>query len=151
MATEKKKKKTHSARADAFASVAFWQLMAFIMLLCFVWASEVLDLPALLFGLERTPFNLFRACLMSAAVIVAAVIAVGHTYEQQKALMKNLLTACLYCHRVKTKEDEWVHIEDYFLKLFPVALDRGACPECDQMLKSVSGRAKDVQKEAGDG
>jgi len=56
-------------RRDAFASIAIWQIAAFIFLLCLVWFNELLDIPAMMFGAEPTPFSLYRACLLSAAVI----------------------------------------------------------------------------------
>ena len=125
-------------RSDAFSRIAFWQLMAFLFLLCFVWASELLDFPAWAFGAEPTPFSLFRATLLSAAVIAAGVAAIGYTYEQQRALLRKLLETCMYCHRVKTPADTWEHVELYFIKHYPVPMIRGACPECEKMLEEVA-------------
>ena len=131
-----------SAQKDAFASVAFWQLMAFCLLLCFVWASEFIDLPHRAFGTPARPFSLYHTSILSAAIITAAIIAVGHTYERQKALVKSLLMTCLYCHRVKTDENTWEHVEEYFMKHYPVAIDRGPCPECESMLRSIDDKKK---------
>jgi len=127
-----------SPKKDAFSSIAVWQFTTFILLLCFVWVSEIFDLPAIVFGAKETPFNLFRASLLSAAVVVAGIIAVGHSYERQRRLVKQLLMTCLYCHRVKTDKGKWLHLDEYFMTHYPVAVDRMACPECDKMLKSVN-------------
>ena len=124
-------------RTDAFASIALWQFLSFILVICFVWVNEVLDLPALIFGVPKTGFSFIRGCILSAAVITAAVIAVGHTYEKQKSLIRKLLKTCLFCHRVKTETGSWMHVEEYFLQNFPVAVDHSACPDCEQMLESV--------------
>lgn len=126
-----------SPKKDAFSSIALWQFIAFILLLCFVWASEVLDLPARVFGVDASPFNLYRASLLSAAIVVTGIIAVGHSYERQRKLVKQLLMTCLYCHRVKTDRGKWLHLDEYFMSHYPVAVDRTACPECQKMLKSV--------------
>lgn len=134
---EKVGAKYSTPKADAFSSMALWQFLAFIVLLCFVWTSELLDLPAIVFGSEETEFNIYRVSLLSAAIITAGIIAVGHSYERQRRLVKQLLMTCLYCHRVKTDKGKWMHVEDYFLAHYPVAVDRNACPECQQMLKSV--------------
>ena len=131
-------------KRDAFASIAVWQFLSFIMLLCFVWVNEILDLPALIFSAAKSPFSFFRAFVLSAAVITAAVIAVGHTYEKQKSLIRKLLRTCLFCHRVKTETGDWMHVEEYFLQNFPVAVDHQACPDCEQMLESV--KEKDEAK-----
>lgn len=134
-------------KRDVFASVAVWQFMAFIFLLTFVWTSEILDLPALVFGANETPFNVYRASLLSAAVIVAGIIAVGHAYEKQRKLVKELMMTCLYCHRVKTDKGAWMHVEEYFLSHYPVSMDRSACPDCQKMLESVGALEKNMSAE----
>jgi hypothetical protein len=133
-----------SMRKDAFARVAFWQYMAFIFLLCFVWVLEVLDIPHRAFGAEASPFNLYRVCLVSAAVIGAAVIAIGYTYEQQRAMLRKLLKTCLYCHRVKTAEGKWEHVDEYFIKHYPVSMERGACPACEEMLSVLNEKSSQI-------
>jgi NAD-dependent dihydropyrimidine dehydrogenase PreA subunit len=130
-----------TTRRDAFAKVALWQLMAFVLLLCFLWASELIDLPAVVFDASPTPFNLFRVCLLSAAIITAGIVTVGHAYEQQKAVIKQMLMTCLYCHRIKTAEGIWEHVEEYFIKNYPIVIDRDACPDCKSMLDSIDTRA----------
>jgi len=143
---ESKGLKYSTPKADAFSSMALWQFLAFIVLLCFVWASEIFDLPALVFGSEETKFNIYRVSFLSAAIITAGIIAVGHSYERQRRLVKQLLMTCLYCHRVKTDKGKWMHVEDYFLLHYPVAVDHNACPECQQMLKSVEAMHQDKAK-----
>ncbi|OGV69306.1 MAG: hypothetical protein A2283_13830 [Lentisphaerae bacterium RIFOXYA12_FULL_48_11] len=143
---EAKSKRYTTPKADAFSSMALWQFLSFIALLCFVWTSEILDLPALVFGSEETSFNLYRVSLLSAAIITAGIITVGHSYERQRRLVKQLLMTCLYCHRVKTDKGKWMHVEDYFLSHYPVAVDRNACPECQQMLKTVEDMHRDNPK-----
>lgn len=135
---EKSDTKKMAAGRDAFSSVAIWQMMTFMMLLCFVWASEFLDLPSLVFGAEKSAFNIFRAFIYSAVVIGAGIVAVGHTYEKQKAVIANMLQTCIYCHRIKTSNGKWEHVEDYFLKHYPIAINRGYCPECSDMLQAVA-------------
>jgi len=131
------KKSKASTKLDAFSRIAFWQLMAFAILLCFIWVNELMDLPAEWFGTAPTPFNFYRGCLLSAVIIVGAVVTVGHTYEQQKAVVRSLLTTCSYCHRVQTGPVEWEHVEEYFLRHYPLEVRRGICPECETMLKDL--------------
>jgi hypothetical protein len=139
-----KRMKVRLSSKDAFSSVAFWQLMCFVLLLCFVWASEVLDIPRLMFDAESTPFNLYRACVLSAAVITAGIVSVGHTYERQKAIIGRMLMTCVYCHRVMHDDGTWEHVEEYFVRNYPMEVDHGACPSCEAMLASV-GDKKDVK------
>jgi hypothetical protein len=127
---------------DAFASVAFWQLMSFVLLLCFIWVSEIIDLPKLIFDSEETPFSLYRVCVLSAAVITAAIISVGHTYERQKAVIGRMLMTCVYCHRVMHEDGSWEHVEEYFMRNYPMEVGHGACPACENMLQSVQDKSK---------
>ena len=135
MSTDEEKKVR--INKDAFASVAIWQIVAFIALILFIWVNGLLDIPARVFGAEPTPFSMFQACMLTAAAITAAVICVGHTYEQQRSLLRKLLETCIYCHRVKTPEQEWEHVESYFIKHYPVGMDRSVCPHCQDMLEEV--------------
>ena len=133
---------TSNDKKDSFALIAFWQLLVFVLLLCFLWASEVLDLPHIVFGAKGTPFNLSRVCILSAAIITAGIVAVGHTYEQQRHIVNKLVMTCLYCHRVKTSEGNWEHVEQFFTQNFPVKSNEGACPDCKTMLQSLDGEGQ---------
>lgn len=124
-------------KKDSFALIAFWQLLVFVLLLCFLWASEVLDIPQLIFGAPGTPFNLSRVCLLSAAIITAGIVAVGHTYEQQRKIVNKLVMTCLYCHRVQSADGTWEHVEKFFTDNFPVKTDEGECPDCKAMLQTL--------------
>lgn len=125
---------------DAFASVAFWEFMAFLILLLSIWVSEIMDLPSMLLGAPQSEFNFARACLLSAVVITAGIVAVGHTYERQKTLIRRLLMTCTYCHKVLGADGKWEYVEEYFTRHYPMSLERGACPACEDMLKSLNER-----------
>lgn len=133
-----KKKKT--LEGDAFSSVAAWQFLSFVLLLVTVWANEYFDLASVVFDSDPLPFSLYRASMLSAVIITIGVVSVGHTYEKQKALVRPLLMSCLYCHRVQIDKEKWMHVEEYFIKQYPIDMERGACPDCQAMLQSVSAR-----------
>lgn len=130
-------KKRSISTIDAFSSVALWQLMSFIMLLCFIWVNEFFDLSHIIFDTERSPFNFYRVSLLSSGVITAAIVTIGHTYEKQRKVINKIVTACLYCHRVQNKNGSWEHVVEYFMKNFPVNLERGTCPDCKKMLQTI--------------
>ncbi|TFH14644.1 MAG: hypothetical protein E4H02_09490 [Lentisphaerales bacterium] len=122
---------------DAFSRVAFWQLMAFVFLGCFVWVVELFDLSSTMFGTAPMPFNLSRTFLLSGGIITAGIIAVGHTYEQQRAIVKGVVSTCLYCHRVQSSDGRWEHVNEYFLKHYPVDSNHLVCSDCETMLADV--------------
>lgn len=131
-----------SARKDAFARIAFWQFMAFTFLLVFAWANAILDFPSIVFGTQRLPFDLYRTCMMTAGIMAAAVVTVGHTYEQQKVLLKQYLVACPYCNRVQVNADNWTHAEEYFMEHSPIPVTKTACPSCEKMLTELHEHTK---------
>ncbi len=135
-----------AVKRDAFASIAFWQFMSFILLISVIWVNEQFDLAWLILGAAPSSFSLARGCILTAAVIVSAIITVGHTYERQRTLVKKLLMTCLYCHRVKTDQGRWMHVEEYFMENYPVSVDRHACPDCKQMLETVDEKSAQAQE-----
>ena len=127
---------------DAFTRIAVWQFMAFIILLIFAWAVEIIDVPALLFDAPPSEFSLYRAITMTAAIICCAIIAVGHTYEQQRRLISQIKQRCPYCHKVLTGKDNWEHVADYFMRHYPMKINQDACPSCRSMLADVESHIK---------
>lgn len=61
------------------ARVVFWQLMAFLMLLLLVWVNELLDLAALWYGTTPRDPNYFSAWIMTAGILLTALIATSQT------------------------------------------------------------------------
>ncbi len=114
----------------SFAVTAAWQFAAFFILLLLVWANSLLDLPALLFGVSARGVDLFGSCIVSAGVLVAAVVTVGQTYLRQRAFAAQFVTVCSDCRRVKINEDLWQGIEDYMAVHSRVMLSHGLCPHC---------------------
>jgi hypothetical protein len=148
MADEAPRKKKHG---DAFTSVAIWQFLCFILLLCFVWASEFVDLPGVVGGAqERAPFNTHRVLVLSIAIGAAGVIAVGHTYEKQKSVVRRILKTCMFCNRIQTHKGDWEHVSDYFFAHYPADLQKGSCPACEEMVNAVNARVavKEMEDEA---
>ncbi len=113
-----------------FAYIACWQFAVFFILFLLIWVNEFLDIAALFYGAPKTPPDITRACLSSAGVLLAAIIAVGHTYVQQQNLVFGMLTMCSYCHKVRISEMDWERIEEYVGKRTAAAFSHGICPVC---------------------
>lgn len=113
-----------------FAFIAFWQFMAFLMLILLVWVNEVLDLASLLWGTSPVSPNIFRGAVLSAGVLITAVITVGHTYEQQKRVIRGCLTVCSRCKRVRLDRAAWERLEEYVARNSNLTFTHGVCPEC---------------------
>jgi hypothetical protein len=113
-----------------FAIIAFWQFCTFFMLLLLVWVNELLNLPSLLFSAELAPPDLYRGCVLSAGVILTAVITVGHTYVQHRQSLYGLVTVCAKCRKIRGEDDVWQTLESYFSEHSDMTFSHGLCPKC---------------------
>lgn len=138
---------TESIPKDPFGYISFWQLLTFIMMLLLIWVSELRDMPSLLFNTAASGVNYFRACTLSAAVLITAIIAIGNTYLQQKRVLTHLISVCSNCHKVQVNENNWRRVEDYVSEHSPLTFTHGLCPECQakimQTIKDRAGRGTD--------
>ena len=138
MQKNKKKNKTLVlAIKHGFAYIAFWQFAGFMILILLVWANEFLDFAAFFFDVAAQAPNYIRACVSSAAIIVAAIIVVGNTYNQQHKIISGMLTICSYCHRIELEKDIWEYIEKQLNKNPSLHVTHGICAECIEKVKKT--------------
>ena len=121
--------------AGSLSYVALWQFMGFILLLCIIWASEIMDLPDLFFRIGHTEINIFRACVTSSAVIICAIIVVGNTYIQQTHIIKGLLIVCSSCQKIRINQEKWENMDDYVTEHSLAAFSHGFCPDCYEKMQ----------------
>ena len=119
-----------------FAYIAAWQSAAFLMLFLLIWVNEVIDIAALVYGAPPSPPDLTRACVSSAGVLLAAIVAIGHTYVQQQSLIIGILTICSYCHKVRISEEDWERVEEFVGKRTAANFSHGICPACFERAKA---------------
>lgn len=135
--------------------IAVWQFLSFMILLCLIWVAGVMDLPAMFFDVPTDGVDVMNACILSAAVIVCAIITVGNTYLQQQRALKGLHLVCPQCKKVKTGESEWQDMEQYLRAKTHIKVNRNLCPTClkkmeeevtahnEQQWVGVAGAAQD--------
>ena len=128
---------------SGFAYIALWQLLVFGMLVLLVWVNEMLDLPALMFGISGRSADVTRGCLATAGVLVAAVCTVGNTYLQQRQIVKGLLTICSYCKKIRIESSAWQQVEEYIGKRSPIQFTHSVCPDCFVRVNAMITRDDD--------
>ena len=134
------KKQVHLLR-DPFAYIGFWQFLTFIMLILVVWVSEVRDMPALLFDTDPQDINIFRACLLTAGVLVAAIVAIGNTYLQQKRVLNSMISVCSSCNKVRVNQNQWKKMEEYISDNSLLTFTHGLCPDCmEKVMQTINQR-----------
>ena len=115
---------------DPLLYVAFWQGLCFLLLALLVWVSEYYDLSALWLHAAPKPPDLMHAWALTIGIAVTALITVGHTYEQQRHIIRGLLTVCANCHRIRLSTEKWEQMDDYLGDHSLALLTHGLCPEC---------------------
>ena len=120
-----------------FAYIAVWQSAIFLLLILMVWANEVIDLTALIFGVERTPMDVTRGCVSTAGVLIAWIVTVGNTYLQQRHIVSGLLTICSYCKKIRIDNQVWQRVEEYIGRRSSIDFTHSVCPECYVRVKAM--------------
>lgn len=119
--------------------VAVWQFMCFLLLITFVWASEVVDLKHLVYDTPPAPVDWLKASLISAAIAAVCIITVGHTYLQEKRILRGLIIVCSYCHKVQIENRAWQQMELYVSDRSLAEFTHGVCPVCyEQKMRELN-------------
>ena len=135
-----------SRKVDALFSVAFWQLMTFLLLILLIWTNEVLDLTALWFNSPASKMNIYRGCVLTIGVIVVGIITVGHTYLQQKRIISGLLTVCASCRKIRLDDHLWEQLDEYVSEHSLALISHGLCPHCFEAMKREVDAMEKVKK-----
>ncbi len=118
--------------------VAFWQFMCFLLLICFVWAAEIVDLKHLLYGTPHEPADWLKASLITAGIIAVCIVTVGHTYLQKKRILRGFIIVCSYCKKVQIENSAWQQMEAYVSDRTLAEFSHGVCPSCyDRIIKEL--------------
>ena len=130
-----KKSNSISLKHDGFFMTAFWQLMAFVMMILLIWVDEVLDLSNLWFGIGPGHPNFFKGCALTIGILCIAIITIGHTYLQQKHIISRLIIICSQCRKMRIDEHVWEHLDQYVADHSKSQISHGLCPQCYEMAK----------------
>jgi len=123
---------------DPFAYIAFWQLMTFIILIMLVWINELRDGAAIFFSTSSGEFSIYRASILTVAVLIAAIITIGNTYLQEQRVVKSMISVCSNCHRVRLNDAVWQKMEEYIGERSLLSFTHGLCPDCTKdLMKTI--------------
>ena len=123
---------------DPFAYIAFWQLMTFVILILLIWINELRDGASFFFLEPVHEFSIFRACVLTGCVLIAAIITIGNTYLQERRVLKSMISVCSNCHRVRLNDQVWQKWEEYIGARSLLTFSHGLCPECTkELMKTI--------------
>jgi hypothetical protein len=110
--------------------IAFWQFLCFTMLICLIWTAHSLDAAESFFGVSGEDKSFIHTCLLTAGIIVVGFITVGHTYLQERRMLRGFIRVCSYCHKVEIEDQAWQQIEMFISDRSLAEFTHGVCPSC---------------------
>lgn len=104
----------------------------FGLLVAFVWASELLDLPRRWLGAPATPVNLREA--LAATVLVAALATAEFAFTRRLLRrikrLEGILPICSSCKKIRDAAGEWRAVESFVREHSEAEFSHGLCPGC---------------------
>jgi hypothetical protein len=110
--------------------IAFWQFLAFFLLILLIWIDTLFNLSELFFGLKGGGTNWIGACTLTAVAIIIGFVTVAHTYTQQQRELSGLMHICPYCNKVEVNPDAWKQVELFISERTRAEFSHVICPEC---------------------
>lgn len=109
---------------------------AFAFLFVLVWLDEIIDIPYLFLGAEKTPINWRESLFESAVILMVGVIIISCTDRLLRRMkyLEGILPICASCKRIRKKDDSWHPIESYLREQSDAEFTHGICPECAKKL-----------------
>jgi len=108
-----------------------YETAGFGIVILFLWADEIFDLPHYLLGAEPTPVNWVESCLESGFTFVLCIFTITFTSKLLKHIkyLEGFLPVCSFCKRIRVNHD-WIPIEDYISNRSEAVFSHGLCPRC---------------------
>jgi hypothetical protein len=116
--------------------VVIYEIIAFALIILFLWLNEVIDIPFLLLGAEATPLNWRESLFESAGIIILGAVIIGYTNKmfQRMKYLEGLLAVCASCKKIRDEKGNWHQIESYIRERSEVEFSHSICPECAERL-----------------
>jgi hypothetical protein len=112
--------------------VIVYEAVAFATIILFIWLDEILDIPSLLLGAEKTPVNWRESLFESVGILLLGAVIIHFTkkmFERMKTL-EGILPVCASCKKIRDEQNNWHAIESYIHERSDAQFSHGICPEC---------------------
>jgi hypothetical protein len=127
-------------RRDVSRRMLMLEAAGFLSIVAIIWLDELLDLPHLLFGAERTPVRLMEGMLESVLTIALGLLIVLITYRAFRRIeyLESLIVMCAWCRRVRSG-DEWLMVEHFLEREHQSRTSHGICESCAARVSTPPG------------
>lgn len=116
--------------------VITYEVIAFLFIISIIWLDEIIDIPNLFLGAQRTPLNwkesLFESVIIS--ILGALMIYITMKLFQKMRYLEGILPVCASCKKIRDDKGVWNQIEAYVRDRSDAEFSHGICPECAEKL-----------------
>jgi len=116
--------------------VIAYEAAAFACIIVLVWLDEIIDIPALLLGAEKTPVNwresLFESIVI--ALVAAGAMQLTSNLFRRIKYLEGMLPICAACKRIRREHGDWQPLETYIREQSDAKFTHGICPDCAERL-----------------
>ncbi len=116
--------------------ILLYETIGFGVLIVLSWLNELVDLSRWLFGEPSGP-DWHEAAMESIATLAVGLLVFIGTRKLLDRLfyLERFLRVCAWCKKINL-EDQWVPLEEYFVKGFDTRTSHGICPACSARMEA---------------
>lgn len=123
-------------RRTASRRVVTYELAAFLIVISIIWLDEIMDIPFLFLGAERTPVNWRESLFESVLISILAWLTIHITLVlfRKMKYIEGILPVCASCKKIRNDAGAWKQIETYIRDHSDAVFSHGICPDCAEKL-----------------
>lgn len=112
-------------------TILLYESIGFGIVILFLWADEVFDLPHHILGAPATPINWLESALESTLTLGLGIFTIILTWNLLKRIkyLEGFVPVCLFCKRVRVN-DQWMDMETYIIEHSEAEITHSLCPDC---------------------
>jgi len=116
--------------------VILYERIAFASIILLIWLDEVIDIPGLFLGAEKTPVNWRESLFESVGILILGLIIIRFTTNviNRMKYLEGMLPVCASCKKIRDENNNWHQIESYIRDRSDVEFSHGICPDCAERL-----------------
>ncbi|MCX8124608.1 MAG: hypothetical protein N3F66_10670 [Spirochaetes bacterium] len=121
---------------NVIRKIVIVEIIAFFIVISFLWSEELFDLPYLLLNAEPTPVNYQESFLETIIFTIVFGVLVYHTVKVLLKLkrLESYIRICASCHKIYV-EGKWIPLEKYFDSYVNRKTSHGLCDDCRKVNK----------------
>ncbi|GEM_PF-775925 len=112
--------------------VLLLEILAFELILLFIWLGEYFDFSHLLYGAPPSPFDWQNSLMLSVWILLVMgfILVITRVFFKQIRYLEGFLPVCSFCKKIRLDDGRWVPIEEFMQIRTSVKMTHSLCPPC---------------------